>query len=68
MTEDKMLELWDKSGGDIYVYADLVADHEREECVVVAEEWFCGCGRGNCPEGDLRANDIAVTIRARGQE
>ena len=25
-----MLELWDKAGGDIYVYADLVADHERE--------------------------------------
>jgi len=31
MTEEKMLELWDKSGGDIYAYADLVADHEREK-------------------------------------
>ena len=30
MTEEKMLELWDKSGGDIYVYAELVAQSEQE--------------------------------------
>ena len=36
MTEDKMLELWDKSGGDIYAYADLVADKEREACTAHA--------------------------------
>ena len=23
----KLLELWDKAGGDIYVYADLVGAH-----------------------------------------
>ena len=47
---------------------DVAIKLEREECAVIAEEWFCGCGRGNCPEGDLRAQDIAATIRARGQE
>jgi hypothetical protein len=40
---------------------------EREACAVIAEEWFCGCGRGKCPEGDLRAQDIANSIRARGE-
>ena len=38
MTEEKMLELWDKSGGDIYAYADLVAEHERENfCAQLAQ-------------------------------
>lgn len=37
MTEEKMLELWDKSGGDIYKYADLVAEHEREACIAAIE-------------------------------
>jgi hypothetical protein len=49
-------------------FAKLVAEHEREECAVVAEEWVCGCGRSNCIEGDLRSQDIAEAIRARGQE
>ena len=46
--------------------AEAVAS-EREACAVIAEEWFCGCGRGSCPEGDLRAQDIADSIRARGE-
>ena len=47
---------------------DVAIKLEREECAVIAEEWVCGCGRGSCPEGDLRSHDIAATIRARGQE
>ena len=50
------------------IFTKLIANHEREACAVVAEESFCGCGRGSCPEADLRANDIASSIRARGQE
>ena len=52
MTEEKMLELWDKSGGDIYVYAELVAEQEREACAKIAE-WH---------------KQMAFDIRARGQE
>jgi len=55
MTEEKMLELWDKSGGDIYVYADLVADHERKACAKICEEPWQGSPKG-----------IAEQIRARG--
>lgn len=50
----------------VKLVGDAVAK-EREACAVVAEEWFCGCGRGNCPEGDRRAHDIADSIRARGE-
>jgi len=49
-------------------FAKLVAEHEREACAVFAEESFCGCGRSSCIEGDLRAHDIAISIRSRGQE
>ena len=56
MTEDKMLELWDKSGGDIYVYADLVADHEREACANICEE-----------ESGYKTAFCALKIRARGK-
>jgi hypothetical protein len=48
-------------------FAKLVAAKEREACAVIAEEWFCGCGRGGCPEGDRRAHDIADSIRARDE-
>ena len=54
MTEDKMLELWDKSGGDIYVYADLVAEHEREACANICEEKYYLA--------------VADAIRARGEQ
>ena len=46
---------------------DAVAK-EREACAVIAEELFCGCGRGNCPKEDTRAQEIAKAIRARGQQ
>ena len=54
MTEDKMLELWDKAGGDIYVYADLVADHERKACANICEEKYYLA--------------MADAIRARGEQ
>ena len=47
---------------------DVAIKLEREACAVIAEEWFCGCGRGSCPEGDLRSHDIAATIRAKGEQ
>ena len=47
------------------MFAKLVARHEREMCAVFAEESFCGCGRSSCIDGDLRAHDIAISIRAR---
>jgi hypothetical protein len=56
---------------DLQDFAKLVAEaavsKEREACAVIAEEWFCGCGRGNCPEVDRRAHDIADSIRARDE-
>ena len=78
MTQDEIIEmarqaglsnpLWiEKDYAIIEAFAKLVAAKEREACAVVAEEWFCGCGRGNCPEGDRRAHDIADSIRARGE-
>ena len=53
---------------DIVAFATLVASAEREVCAVFAEECVCGCGRSSCIDGDLRAHNIAVIIRARGQE
>jgi hypothetical protein len=35
LTEDEMWDLWLKSGGDIYLYADLVAEKERDACIEV---------------------------------
>ncbi len=52
---------------DLVKFAQLIEAKEREACAVIAEEWFCGCGHGNCPEGDSRAQDIANSIRARGE-
>lgn len=54
MDEKKMIELWDKSRGDIYVYADLVAEHEREACAKRLD----AVGATHCAEN----------IRLRGQE
>ena len=53
---------------DIEHFAKLVAEHEREACAVVAEESFCGCGRSSCIDGDLRAHNIATSIRSRGDK
>jgi hypothetical protein len=61
MTEELMLELWHKAGGDIYVYADLVAEKEREACAKVCEEYDNG---RHANFADLCAD----AIRARGQE
>jgi hypothetical protein len=49
-------------------FAKLVAEKEREACAVFAEECVCGCGRSSCIDGDLRAHDIAESIRSRGDK
>ena len=49
-------------------FAKLVAEKEREMCAVFAEESFCGCGRSSCIDGDLRAHNIAESIRSRGDK
>ncbi len=79
MKQDEIIEMARQAGANVYnggphfswkeleAFTKLVATKEREECAVIAEEWFCGCGRGNCPEGDRRAHDIADSIRARGE-
>ena len=56
MTEEQMLELWHKSGGDIYVYADLVADKEREACAKVCDE-----------HSGYMTGIVGLKIRARGE-
>ncbi|CAB4126576.1 hypothetical protein UFOVP262_28 [uncultured Caudovirales phage] len=82
MTKEEIIEMARESGMELYgfgkdrerfvhhltAFAKLIAKHEREACAVIAEESFCGCGRSNCIEGDLRAHDIAIAIRARGDK
>jgi len=60
MTEEKMQELWDKSGGDIYIYADLVAEYEREECAKIAEEPWQGSPKGIAEQIRTRVADGTV--------
>ena len=77
MTKDKIIEIARQAGldPDLWNYtnafeefAKLVAEHEREACAVIAEESFCGCGRVSCIDGDLRAHNIAESIRSRGDK
>ena len=59
MDEKKMIELWDRSCGNIYVYADLVSEYEREQCAKICDGHW---------EKDGAAYYCAKTIRAREQE
>ena len=77
MTKDEIIEMAKQSGFEEHQakfdtrfepFAKLVAEKEREECAVFAEESFCGCGRSSCIDGDLRAHNIAESIRSRGKE
>ena len=77
MTKEEMIELAKQVGFEEHQakfdtrfepFAKLVAEKEREECAVFAEESFCGCGRSSCIDGDLRAHNIAASIRARGDK
>ena len=77
MTKDEIIELACQTFGGIIkkgerknflAFAKLVAEKEREMCAVFAEECVCGCGRSSCIQGDLRAHDIATSIRERKQE
>jgi len=70
MTQDEIIKLVEDNGltlhGDIEHFAELVAQHEREACLKIAESmsltdanmnktWRTGC------------RDVAEAIRARGQ-
>jgi hypothetical protein len=83
MTKDEIIEMARQAGFVDYelddgstnafdkryeAFAKLVAEKEREECAVFAEESFCGCGRVSCIDGDLRAHNIAESIRSRGDK
>ena len=82
MTKEKIIEMAKLSlwGGNVVEgwtfnsyeqlerFARLVAEHEREMCAVFAEESFCGCGRSSCIDGNLRAHNIAESIRSRGDK
>ena len=77
MTQEEIIELAKQAGFEEHQakfdtrfepFAKLVAEKEREECAVFAEESFCGCGRSSCIDGDLRAHNIAESIRSRGKE
>ena len=77
MTQEEIIELAKQAGFEEHQakfdtrfepFAKLVAEKEREECTVFAEESFCGCGRSSCIDGDLRAHNIAESIRSRGKE
>ena len=65
MTQDEIIKLIENNGltlhGDIEHFAELVAQHEREACAKVCENY----GR----EAEMQAigNDYAQEIRARGQ-
>jgi len=40
MNEEILRELWDKSGGDIYKYADLVTEYEKQWIGLSGEEKY----------------------------
>lgn len=62
MTQDEIIKLIEDSGltlhGDIEHFANLVAEHEREACAEIAENWNSN--------GFPRVG-VAAQIRARGQ-
>ena len=77
MTKEEIIEMAKQAGFEEHQakfdtrfepFAKLVADKEREACAVFAEECVCGCGRVSCIDGDLRAHDIAESIRSRGDK
>ena len=82
MTQEEIIDMARQAGFDphdmssdftcnldnIEAFAKLVAEKEREMCAVFAEECVCGCGRSSCIDGDLRAHDIAESIRSRGDK
>lgn len=61
MDEKRMQELWDKAGGDIYAYADLVAEEEREACAKICETLVL-------PMSGKVRQPLAKAIRAREKE
>ena len=52
--------VWYISQGQLEAFAKLIAQHEREACAKIADEWV--------PAYPHPSKAIAETIRARGQE
>ena len=63
MTQDEIIKLVEDNGltlhGDIEHFAELVAQHEREACAKIADEWAVGWPHPSTV--------IAERIRARKQ-
>ena len=60
------MSLWSKAGLEAEIRKAV--EVEREACAVFAEECVCGCGRSSCIDGNLRAHNIAESIRSRGDK
>jgi hypothetical protein len=64
MTQDEIIEMTRQAGGFdatpkfLEAFAKLVAQHEREACAKIADEWAVGWPHP--------AKTIALDIRARG--
>ena len=74
MTQDEIIKMAKEAGMDvfksgfcymddfdIYKFAKLVAQHEREACAMVCEDY------GRAEEMQAIGNDYANAIRAKGQ-
>ena len=65
MTQDEIIEMTRQAGGFdatpkfLEAFANLVAQHEREACAKLADEWAVGWPHPS--------KVIALDIRARGQ-
>jgi len=74
MTQDEIIEMAKQAGcfekhqvfyfvsPELEAFVKLVAQHEREACAVIADKHIDGT-----PEWNSAANNIAQTIRARGE-
>jgi hypothetical protein len=65
MTQDEIIEMTRQAGGFdatpkfLEAFAKLIAEHEREACAKIADEWAVGWPHPS--------KVIALDIRARGQ-
>jgi hypothetical protein len=62
MARESGLETQDGFSESVFYFAKLVAEKEREACAKVADSHMDGT-----PEWNSAANNIAASIRARGE-
>jgi hypothetical protein len=70
MTQDEIIELANKAGiihpqrivETLEVFAKLVAEHEREECAKICDDWANGWS------SEPEMAEMAAEIRARGKQ